>query len=254
MIGNRPCFRDDAGMRGEVNALVAMQVEQQPGSFSTTHACCGVGERVDIHLAFEVISIVVPVEPGRPIALTGPTEAVLCRIEHSSHYSLSRRGVVAPNLLTLIAICVALKDAGCSSASFPELLRSDSPIEVNESLLLSSAHLINLLSGRTTGKIATDLSPESLTAHIDAAFEAAVVPVSTDISGATEERTRKALGINSTELADLSEALWRRTFSEERDHRAGAGANAQKRGQVTRQMRAELEEAIEATSKHGDDK
>jgi hypothetical protein len=54
-------------------------------------------------------------------------------------------------------------------------------------------------------------------------------------------------------LACLSAALWKRTFSQERDRRAGEGANTQKRGQVTRQMRAELEAAIEAL-KHGDDK
>ena len=71
--------------------------------------------------------------------------------------------------------------------------------------------------------------------------------------GATEKRTRKALGISSTLLADLSAALWNRTFSQERDRRAGEGANAQKRGQVSRQMRKELQAAIEAAT-HGDDK
>jgi hypothetical protein len=71
-------------------------------------------------------------------------------------------------------------------------------------------------------------------------------------SGATEERTWKALGISPTELADWSTALWNRTFSQERDRRAGEGANAQKRGQITRKMRVELHVAIDA-AKHGDD-
>jgi hypothetical protein len=75
----------------------------------------------------------------------------------------------------------------------------------------------------------------------------------TKVSGATEERTSTALGIPSSELADWSAALWKRTFSEERDRRAGEGANAQKRGQVTRQMRKELQAAIEAAT-YGENK
>jgi hypothetical protein len=38
--------------------------------------------------------------------------------------------------------------------------------------------------------------------------------------------------------------LWQRTFSEERDRRAGADANQQKRGQESRTLRAELEKAL----------
>jgi hypothetical protein len=71
-------------------------------------------------------------------------------------------------------------------------------------------------------------------------------------AGATEERIRKSLGISSMLLSLATASLWKRTFSQERDRRAGAGANAQKRGQVTRQMRAELKAAVQA-AKHGDD-
>jgi len=63
---------------------------------------------------------------------------------------------------------------------------------------------------------------------------------------------RKSLGMSSMLLANISASLWGRTFSQERDRRAGEGANAQKRWQVTRQMRAELEAAIRV-AKHGDD-
>lgn len=132
-------------------------------------------------------------------------------------------------------MCLALEDAGCAEATLPALLRSALPIKVNESLWLSSEQVTNLLSGRPAGKLFKDLSPELLTAAINSGFEAAL-PLLAEIAGATEERTSKALGINTAELADLSVALWNRTFSEERDRRAGDGANAQKRGQVTRQM------------------
>jgi hypothetical protein len=65
-----------------------------------------------------------------------------------------------------------------------------------------------------------------------------------DQSGLTEDRLAKRLGISRERLATLSFQLWRGTFSEERDRRAGHDANQQKRGRVSRELRAELEEAL----------
>lgn len=67
-------------------------------------------------------------------------------------------------------------------------------------------------------------------------------------SGATEERTRKAFGFSREGFANLSFKLWGRTFTEERDHRAGVGANAQTRGRISRLLRAELANEVG----HGD--
>ncbi len=170
-------------------------------------------------------------------------------------------GRVAPNLATLIAFCLALTDAGCVEATFPELLRSEAPIQINDSLLVSDKQVVTLLNRRSMSpEQVTDLltmSSEQLTDLFSAGFEAfkdsGIMTAATATSGATEERTRKALGIDATDLANLSARLWKRTFSQERDRRAGEGANAQKRGQVSRQMRKELQAAIEAAT-HGDDK
>jgi hypothetical protein len=53
------------------------------------------------------------------------------------------------------------------------------------------------------------------------------------------------LEVSRDRLAATSFRLWDgRTFAEERHHRAGSDANAQKRGRVTRELRAELEEAL----------
>lgn len=173
-------------------------------------------------------------------------------------------GRVAPNLATLIAVCLALADAGCADATFPELLRSESPIQINDSLLLSNEQVVDLLSGHPAGPqnpqkqeqggVPTPgLPPPEVVNAAVAAFDAtSVVEAVMKASGATEERTRKTAGISSIELARLSASMWGRSFSEERDRRAGEGANAQKRGQVTRQMRAELQAQIDPA--HGDDK
>jgi hypothetical protein len=177
-------------------------------------------------------------------------------------------GRVAPNLATLIAVCLALADAGCANATFPELLqRTGPPIQINDSLLLWKEQVVNLLSGRPAGEpnplgrarkgvpgSFTEMPPDEwVIAQRLPFYDPATLTTVTKASGATEERTRKALGISSMFLADLSARLWKQTFSQERDRRAGEGANAQKRGQVSRQMRKELQAAIEAAT-HGDDK
>jgi hypothetical protein len=178
-------------------------------------------------------------------------------------------GKVAPNLGTLIAFCLALANAGCDKATLPELLHSPGlPIQINDSLELSDEQVINLVTGRPARTPKPPLgqkrkkvprSDPGLEALKSAIAELSPPPDKRAIlraliiaSGATEERTFKALGISRMELADLSARLWNRTFSEERDRRAGAGANAQKRGQVSRQMREELRATIEAGI-YGDD-
>jgi len=60
----------------------------------------------------------------------------------------------------------------------------------------------------------------------------------------TEHRLAKRLGISPARLAHVSFQLWQSTFTEERDRRAGPDANQQKRGHVSRALRAELEKAL----------
>ena len=40
-------------------------------------------------------------------------------------------------------------------------------------------------------------------------------------------------------------AQWRKSYSAERDQRAGAGANAQKKGRVARELKAELKAVLD---------
>ncbi len=63
-------------------------------------------------------------------------------------------------------------------------------------------------------------------------------------SGLAEQRMAKTLGVEQESLALWSYELWGGTFTEERDRRAGPGANKQKRGQISRAMRDELHAAL----------
>lgn len=64
-------------------------------------------------------------------------------------------------------------------------------------------------------------------------------------SGLTEDRLAQRLNISRDRLAAASFRLWKgRTFGEERDRRAGPDANQQKKGRITRELRAEIEKAL----------
>jgi hypothetical protein len=64
------------------------------------------------------------------------------------------------------------------------------------------------------------------------------------VLGLTEERVAAGLGISTERLCAESLLLWNTTFSAERDRIAGPDANPQRKGQVTRRLKAELEKAI----------
>ncbi len=70
------------------------------------------------------------------------------------------------------------------------------------------------------------------------------VSSNSSVLGLTEERVAGRLGISTDRLYAESQRLWNRTFTAERDRIAGPGANSQRKGQVTRQLKAELEKAI----------
>lgn len=60
----------------------------------------------------------------------------------------------------------------------------------------------------------------------------------------SDARMCKNIGVDQFLGAAAMAALWRRTFTAERNHRAGPDANAQRRGQISRQLKAELQEVI----------
>lgn len=164
--------------------------------------------------------------------------------------------VTSPSINTLLAFAIALADAGCDEATLPGLVKYVSPMEINESLALWDSDIVNLMKGERVKRAlsATDVAPDPSgwrtsprDRKIKHAFEVRfqiLARVSRE-QGAAEMRMSKALKVSPSTLAHLTTALWRSTFSEERDRRAGADANAQKRGQVSRAMQAELNEAIQ---------
>jgi transcriptional regulator with XRE-family HTH domain len=165
--------------------------------------------------------------------------------------------VASPSINTLLAFVLALSDAGCADATLPGLMQNISPIQINDTLQLLESDVVNLLAGERARRAlsASEVAPPALSRKlsprdrkISNALEYEQVGVILRViraQGATEERMSKSLRIAPSTLGHLTAALWQRTFSDERDRRAGEGANAQKRGQVSRAMLDELRTAID---------
>jgi len=186
-------------------------------------------------------------------------------------------GRSSPSLATVIAAAQALTMATGRTVSVSDLIADIGPVAVTGSLELDGASLAGALCGgdearaqeqrdaaiRRTKQAAQailDDNPsvsESMRAtleNVGAATAATMIesmaratstPASTALlvrlrSGLDEQRLAKRLDVSMDQLVETSARLWGRSFSDERDRRAGDGANAQKRGQVSRTLQDEL--------------
>lgn len=111
-----------------------------------------------------------------------------------------------------------------------DLVGSERSIALTDELDVPAAAVADVCRGQTwrEAKQTIDRSAGTLARH----------------EGLTEHRLARRLGISHDRLADMSFRLWQRAFSEERDRLAGPDASKQKRGQVSRTLQAELEEAL----------
>jgi hypothetical protein len=129
-----------------------------------------------------------------------------------------------------------------------DLLQGTGFVAVNDALDIPAAILRDVCSGEVPDLDRIQnrplASPSAALIHAEATGRQQKILALLQRSGLTEERLVKRLAVEPARLADASFRLWRKTFSEERDHRAGPVANQQKRGRVSRELRAELEKEL----------
>lgn len=141
-------------------------------------------------------------------------------------------GKVSPTLPTLIALCMALSDVSRRPVALADVVLHNGPVKINESLTIDGSDLAGALRGEPA-----DWRRESTA---DALLAMAV----RQAGGEAEQRAAQSLGITGGRFQSLAAELWGRSFAEERDARAGADANAQKRGRIARQLKAEMQAAL----------
>jgi transcriptional regulator with XRE-family HTH domain len=168
-------------------------------------------------------------------------------------------GRTAPSLPTLIAAAAALGEAIGRPVSLAELVTGEGQVNINYNLSLDKSALQAALSGGSVNAHAKPLTVVTiLTRALDAITEVSTAhwpkrlrAVKPDLRqevlrdfNESDARMCKNIGVDHVLGAAAMAALWRRTFTAERDHRAGPDANAQRRGQISRQLKAALQEVI----------
>jgi transcriptional regulator with XRE-family HTH domain len=156
-------------------------------------------------------------------------------------------GHVAPNLATLYAIALALRTATGQPVTLADLFAGESAVQINDKLTVDRSALRAALSDKpVTGETE---SMRKLGAVAEKTMRTVIEPsvaatmVNEDFREA-DRRVCKRLGITLERGAIAMAYLWGKTFAEQRDEQAELDANPQRRGQISRQLTAELQKEI----------
>lgn len=147
-------------------------------------------------------------------------------------------GRISPTLPTLFAVTLALRDATGQPVALGDLFAGADDVALNDSVTVPLATLRSALSGNAVG-------PDVEVRVIQGSPSETLVVVD-PLPGLSESDWRLLRDIDvepRAALAAMAE-LWGRSLSAERDARAGAGANAQAKGQITRKLIGELRIAM----------
>ncbi len=149
-------------------------------------------------------------------------------------------GQVKLDLATLYAVAAALGRTTGRRVAIADLFAGEGQVAVNNQLTVDRAALRAALLGEPVP--ATFAGTGTLTTDVVA------------VHGTLREsdmRMCKSIGVDLATGAAAMDRLWGKPFSAERDHRAEPGANAQRKGQISRQLKAELLSIIQPTKREG---
>jgi transcriptional regulator with XRE-family HTH domain len=160
-------------------------------------------------------------------------------------------GRATPDLRTLLVVATALGDVTGHPVSLTDLFAGAGFVVINDKLgSIALGKLRAILSGKPVRLVPPKRAP-SLAARRRAQAAAALISGPAAAVGVLQEfresdmRMCKNIGVTLDVGATAMAELWGRTFVAERDHRAGPDAKAQRRGQISRQLKAELMDIIE---------
>jgi transcriptional regulator with XRE-family HTH domain len=167
-------------------------------------------------------------------------------------------GKVSPTLPTLVALALIFSELLGRPVSLGDLVRADENIAVTTRISVTSDELRGYLSGDAVTaadqyrrevsaglqSVVSDDYRKNWPPRLRSVSKGATMRMLGQI-GEPEERLARELGIDRTRLAAEMLALWKKSFSDERDERAGPEANAQKKGRVARALKADLKAVLD---------
>ena len=132
-------------------------------------------------------------------------------------------------------MCLAFSELLSRPVTLAELFAGDGDVSINADTSIKLADLRAALEGQP---VSPPRRQKSSTVAEVGKTRASFLEADTRIAG--------SLGLDAYRAAELMTELWGRSFSDERDRRGGPGANAQKRGRISRDLKQELQEAVDA--------
>lgn len=163
-------------------------------------------------------------------------------------------GRAGPDIRTLLVVAAALGNVIGSPVELADLFAGSGDVAITDAVTVKRAALRAMLGSQPV-KLPTPKDVEVLTLAVKVPRTRKqpewVSGVDNDVLhrvlGELREsdvRMCQRVGVEPYWGAAAMAKVWGRTFVAERDQRAGPGANAQRRGQVSRQLKAELQELI----------
>lgn len=160
-------------------------------------------------------------------------------------------GRVSPTLPTLAALVLALGDVREANVTLGDLIDSAETISLTTTLKITSDQLRRFLAGGDMFEFALPSASDAMAelrdqwpVRLHGVPAGALMRLLGDF-GEPEERLARDLGLDRERLAAEMAVLWRRSYHAERDRRAGVDANAQKKGRVARELKAELRTVLD---------
>lgn len=155
----------------------------------------------------------------------------------TSRVSAIEDGRFKPTLDTLVVLAVAVGRATIGTPlELEQLIQTDRRIEITGMFSMTPGNLARWVAGAETVKVhpGPDVSYEQLSTSVRAHLS------NMRSFSEAENRAAKDLGLNPRQFIQAAHRLWGRSFTEERDSRAGTDPSPQKLGRITRVLKDEM--------------
>lgn len=166
-------------------------------------------------------------------------------------------GRVSPTLPTLVILALALSDVCGRNVTVAELVDSDQSISLTKDFDVTSDELKAILYGdeeayrrlvnQAVGRAGAGAKAEiaAWPARLQQGVSVGELQQVYADYGEAEQLLERELGVDRGRLAAEMAALWGKAFHVKRDELAGSDANAQKKGRVSRALKAELKAVLD---------
>lgn len=159
---------------------------------------------------------------------------------HTSTIAEIEYGRGGTSIEQVVTLAMALSEASGQPVTVHDLIQGPGLIEITPWVHITPERLAQILSGGDARPQGKDMripdKPEPLIGKRSGQ------PVLT----LADMRAKQRLGIDTATFLNTSHKLWGHPLSDETQKRAGTGANAQKKGIITRQLQREMRDALNA--------